>query len=248
MGLSIEPYDMNPAGNMDLGSVSDFIGCEFWNANGGPDTQYSCIEAVSVAHTMGKEKVFAEAFTTAGMQYLNYPTSMKDQTDWAFAMGINKIIFHTFQHQPLGEGIKPGMTMGPYGVQWHRNRPMWDMFDAYHEYLSRCSSMLRQGQAVADILYLTPEGAPMIFEAPDSALGGTTRLRDKKGYNFDAVTPRILQMRAKVENGKISFKGSGIFIDRQIGESNVRTLPAHFQRNGPSYAPVGACNQGCFSF
>ncbi|MCF7956018.1 MAG: glycosyl hydrolase, partial [Phycisphaerae bacterium] len=79
---SNEPYDMNPAGNMDLGSVADEIGCEFWNANGGPDTQYSCIEAVSVAHTMGKSKVFAEAFTTAGMQYLNYPTNMKDQTDW----------------------------------------------------------------------------------------------------------------------------------------------------------------------
>jgi len=202
---SNEPYDMNPAGNMDLGSVSDFIGCEFWNANGGPDTQYSCIEAASVAHTMGKSKVFAESFTTAGMRYLNYPTNMKDQTDWAFAMGINKIIFHTFQHQPLGKGIKPGMSMGPYGVQWHRNRPMWDMFDAYHEYLSRCSHLLRQGQAVADILYLTPEGAPHIFTAPESALAGSPRLKDKKGYNFDAVTARILKMRAKVKNGKIAF-------------------------------------------
>ena len=57
---------------------------------------------------MGRPQVNAEAFTTAGMTYLNYPGNMKNQTDWAFAMGINGIIFHTFQHQPLGEGIKPG--------------------------------------------------------------------------------------------------------------------------------------------
>ena len=202
---SNEPYDMNPAGNIDLGSIADIPGCEFWNAAKGPDTQYSCIEAVSIAHTMGKPQVNAEAFTTAGMKYLNYPGNMKNQTDWAFAMGINGIIFHTFQHQPLGNDAKPGMTMGPYGVQWHRNRTMWHLFPAYHQYIARCSHLLRQGAAVADILYLTPEGAPHIFIAPESALAGSARLKDKKGYNFDAVTSRILKMRAKVEDGKIAF-------------------------------------------
>lgn len=96
---SNEPYDINPAGNIDLGSVADISACEFWNAERGHDTQYSCIEAVSIAHTMGRPQVNAEAFTTNGMQYLNYPGNMKNQTDWAFAMGINGIIFHTFQHQ-----------------------------------------------------------------------------------------------------------------------------------------------------
>jgi len=204
---SNEPYDMNPAGNIDLGSVADIPACEFWNAAGGPDTQYSCIEAVSIAHTMGRPQVNAEAFTTSGMRYLNYPGNMKNQTDWAFAMGISGIIFHTFQHQPLGSEAKPGMTMGPYGVQWHRNRTMWHLFSAYHEYLTRCSHLLRQGVAVADILYLTPEGAPHIFTAPPSALAGSPRLKDKKGYGFDAVTPRILTMRAKVTDGKIAFPG-----------------------------------------
>ncbi len=207
LSYSNEPYDMNPAGNIDLGSVADIPACEFWNAAKGPDTQYSCIEAVSIAHTMGRPQVNAEAFTTAGMQYLNYPGNMKNQTDWAFAMGINGIIFHTFQHQPLGKEAKPGMTMGPYGVQWHRNRTMWHLFPAYHKYLTRCSHLLRQGAAVADILYLTPEGAPHIFTAPESALAGSPRLKDKKGYNFDAVTPRILKMRATVEDGKIAFPG-----------------------------------------
>ncbi len=207
LAYSNEPYDMNPAGDIDLGSVADIPACEFWNAAGGPDTQYSCIEAVSIAHTMGKAQVNAEAFTTHGRAYLNYPGNMKNQTDWAFALGINGIIFHTFQHQPLGKDIKPGMTMGPYGVQWNRNRTMWHLFKAYHRYIARCSYMLRQGEAVADILYLTPEGAPHIFIAPEDALAGSPRLRDKKGYNFDAVTPRILTTRAQVADGKITFPG-----------------------------------------
>ena len=208
---SNEPYDMNPAGDLDLGSVADIPACEFWNASGGLDSQYSCIEAVSIAHTMGKSQVNAEAFTTHGMQYINYPGNMKNQTDWAFAMGINGIIFHTFQHQPLGKDIKPGMTMGPYGVQWNRNRTMWHLFPGYHHYLTRCSHMMRQGVAVADILYLTPEGAPNIFLAPESALAGAPMMKDKRGYNFDAVSPRILNMRAEVESGKISFSGGSSY-------------------------------------
>ena len=97
------------------------------------------------------------------------------------------------------------MTMGPYGIQWHRNQTFWDFLPAYHDYLARCSHLLRQGEAVADILYLTPEGAPHIFEAPADATDGDVPIRDKKGYSFDAVTPRILAMRAQVEDGRIAF-------------------------------------------
>ncbi len=87
--------------------------------------------------------------------------------------------------------------MGRYGIQWHRNQTFWDFLPGYHEYITRCSHLLRQGEAVADILYLTPEGAPHIFEAPEDATSGVARMRDKKGYAFDAVTPRILAMRAR---------------------------------------------------
>ncbi len=212
LSYSNEPYDMNPAGDIDLGSVADIPACEFWNVRGGPETQYSCIEAVSIAHIMGKQQVNAEAFTTdAAFGYLDYPGSMKNQTDWAFAMGINGLIFHTFQHQPLGKGEKPGMNMGPYGVQWHRNQTWWDLSSGYHQYIARCQEVLRQGEAVADVLYLTPEAAPNIFVAPKSATQGAARLQDKKGYNFDAVTPRILAMRAELQDGKIKFPGGSSY-------------------------------------
>ena len=200
---SNEPYDMNPAGDLDLGSVADIPMCEFWYAP--HDTQYSCIEATSISHTMGPQIVKAESFTSSADAYANDPSNMKNQTDWALAIGINGIMFHTYQHQALGTVEKPGMTMGPYGIQWHRNQTFWDFLPPYHEYITRCSHLLRQGEAVADILYLTPEGAPHIFEAPADAFEGAARMRDKKGYSFDAVSPGILGMRAVVENDRIAF-------------------------------------------
>jgi hypothetical protein len=202
---SNEPYDMNPAGDIDLGSVADIPMCEFWY--GPHDTQYSVIEAVSIANTMGRDLVRAEAFTSSVNSFAEYPGFIKKQTDWALATGINGFMFHTYAHQPLGPEAMPGMTFGPYGIHWHRNQPFWDMLPDYHQYIARCSHLLRQGEAVADILYLTPEGAPHIFEAPADATVGEPRWRDKKGYSFDAVTPRILAMRAGVENGRIAFPG-----------------------------------------
>lgn len=195
-------YDMNPAGDLDILSMADIPSCEFW-INNHVDTMYSCVEAVSAAHTMGKPIVRAEAFTSGGGVYGVSPGDMKNQTNWAFAMGINEFIFHTFQHQPLGkDGPRPGMTMGPHGIHWHRNQTFWPMVDAYHEYIARCGQLLRQGVSVSDVLYLTPEGAPSIFLAPEGALDAN---KDKHSYGFDAVSPRILMQRAEVTDGKIAF-------------------------------------------
>jgi len=207
MLYSNEPYDMNPAGDIDLGSVADIPMCEFWDYRiARADAFYSCVEAASIAHVMGRPRLGAEAFTTATpYRYHSYPSQMKNQTDWALAMGINNFMFHTFQHQPLGSEFKPGMSMQTYGVNWHRNQTWWDMLPAYHSYISRASHLLQQGVTVSDVLYLIPEGAPHIFLAPPSAYDGEGRLRDKRGYGFDAVSPRLLMNRAGVKNGRIAF-------------------------------------------
>jgi alpha-L-rhamnosidase len=204
LSLSIEPYDMNPSGDLDLGAVADVPMAEFWSNR--LDSAYSCFEATSIAHVMGKPIVSAEAFTAvAGLDA--YPWSLKNQGDWAFCVGINRFVFHTFAHQALGDAYKPGMTFGPYGVHWHRNQTWWPMVSDYHRYLSRCSEMLRQGVTVSDILYLTPEGTPHIFMPPPGALEGSGILADKKGYGFDGCSPKILMDRAEVKDGLIAFPG-----------------------------------------
>jgi hypothetical protein len=204
--LSIEPYDMNPTADLDLGAVADVPMCEFWSAGFGFDSSFSCIEAASVAHIMGRSIVSAEAFTGRD-QWRQYPWSMKNQGDWAFCMGINRFVFHTFAHKPLGDEHRPGMTMGPYGVHWDRGQTWWPMVKDYHRYVTRCCHLLRQGVTVSDILYLTPEGAPHVFRPPASALEGQGPLADKKGYGFDGCSPGILMERTEVHDGFIAFPG-----------------------------------------
>ena len=132
---------------------------------------------------------------------------MKNQGDWALAMGINRFVYHTFAHQTLGADYKPGMTMGPYSVHWDRGQTWWPMVQDYHSYITRCSALLREGVTVSDVLYLTPEGAPQIFVPPASALEGTGPLADKKGHGFDGCSPNILMARAEVKDGQIAFPG-----------------------------------------
>ncbi len=207
LGLSIEPYDMNPTADLELGSVADVPMGEFWSKGFGFPAAFSCTEAASIAHVKGLPVVAAEAFTADGSEaWKQYPGAMKNQGDWAFAAGINRLVFHTFQHQSLADTLRPGMTMGPYGVHWDRSQTWWPLVGGYHRYVSRCQFMLQQGRPVADVLYLTPEGAPHVFLPPPTATAGDAFMPDRRGYNFDGCSPGQLYA-ARVEKGQIVFPG-----------------------------------------
>jgi len=208
--LSIEPYDMNPTADLELGSVADVPMAEFWSKGLGFNTAFSVIEATSIAHVMGKSLVPAEAFTSdPGEGWKQHPASMKNQGDWAFAAGINRFVYHTFQNQFLPDSLKPGATMGPYGVHWDRSQTWWPMINSYHDYVTRCQYLLQQGRTVADVLYLSPEGSPHVFLPPVSAIVGDT-IGDRKAYNFDGIAPGQL-MKASVKNNKIVFPGGAAY-------------------------------------
>lgn len=208
--FSIEPYDMNPTADMELGAVADVPMAEFWSKGYGFNSSFSCIQAASIAHVNGQTVVAAEAFTADHDAWKQYPGSMKNQGDWAFAAGINRFVFHTFQHQFLADSLKPGMTMGPYGVHWDRGQTWWPMANEYHRYISRCQYLLQQGKSNADILYLTPEGAPQVFRAPSSAMSGDDLMPDRKRYNFDGCSPSQLKT-ASVKDGRILFPGGSSY-------------------------------------
>lgn len=211
LGLSIEPYDMNPTADLELGAIADLQMCEFWSKGFGFNSSFSCIEATSIAHISGKPIVQAEAFTADGNEaWKQYPGSMKNQGDWAFATGINRFFYHTFEHKPLDENLSPGMTMGPYGVHWDRKQTWWPMVADYHRYISRCQFILQQGRTVADILYLTPEGAPHVFRPPSSAMTEDSILPDRRGYNFDGCSPGQLY-KAIVKDNQIVFPGGASY-------------------------------------
>jgi len=201
--LSVEPYDLNPCADLELGAPADVPQCEFWGQGHGFATEFSAFEAVSIGHTLGRPIIAAESFTSApGENWQLFPAAMKNQGDWALCCGINRFIFHRYQHQPWLDRA-PGMTFANYGVHWDRTQTWWDMVPAFHLYLSRCQALLRRGLPVADVLYLTPEGAPMVFRPPASAM--TSGLPDRRGYNFDGCAPTALLQDATVKNGRITF-------------------------------------------
>jgi len=210
--LSIEPYDMNPAADLDLGAVADIPMGEFWSDGFGYNSAFSCIEAASIAHVHGRPIVGAEAFTAeAAEAWKLHPGALKNQGDWAFAMGINRFLYHTFASKSFFDGLRPGMTMGPYGVHWDRGQTWWPMAGAYHRYIARCQFLLSQGRTVSDILYLAPEGAPHVFRPPASALEGTAVLPDKRGFAFDGCSPSALLGLARVRDGRIVFPGGASY-------------------------------------
>ena len=222
LSLSIEPYDMNPTADLELGNIADVPMAEFWSKGLGFNSSFSCFESTSIGHVNGKSLIPAEAFTAQDDEgWKQYPGSMKNQGDWAFANGINRFTFHTFQNQVLPDSLRPGMTMGPYGVHWDRNQTWWPMAGAYHQYVSRCSYLLQQGNTVADVLYLTPEGSPHVFRPPFSALEGDVVIPDRKGYNFDGCAPGQLY-KASVKDGKIIFPGGASY--RILVLPDVKTM------------------------
>jgi hypothetical protein len=232
--LTIEPYDMNPVGDMELGSAADTPSAEFWSL--GFDTSYSVFEAASIAHTTGRKVVQAEAFTSNRDAWRKHPGSMKDQGDWAFGAGINRFAFHRFAAQPEANQKPPGIPWGPYGVHWDRTQTWWAMAPAYHMYLTRCQALLQQGLPVNDILFLDAEDAPNVFRAPPSFF--LPGLPDHKGYRFNACAPSIFIKNAAVKNGRIVFPDGMSY--RLLVLPQKDTMTPELLRKVQSLAEAGA--------
>ena len=103
--VSIEPYDMNPTADLELAVAADMPMAEFWSDGFGFNTTFAPVEGTSAAHLIGQNVVPAESFTSHLDAWRQYPGSLKNQTDWALAAGINRLMFHTFQHQCLPDSL-----------------------------------------------------------------------------------------------------------------------------------------------
>lgn len=170
---------------------------EFWA--GKPDNPVSsemagtCKLSASAAHGYGKPIVAAEAFTARpdDGRWSNTPYSMKIRGDWAFCQGINRYVFHRYAHQPW-LGVNPGMTMGPYGINFERTNTWWEQGRAWLSYIARCQFMLQQGRFVADVAYLPGDEAP-----PPRQLRKIPF--DVTGHDFDILSPELLQQMRMVD-------------------------------------------------
>ncbi len=156
-------------------------------------------EAASGAHIYGRPIAAAEAFTTFD-RWMTDPYGLKGIGDLGFAMGINRLVFHTWALHPWLDRA-PGMTMGPFGVNFSRMNTWWGRpAKAYIDYLRRCQSMLQQGRYVADVLYFYGEGAPSMLPARPLI---KPALPD--GYSYDGCDAGTLLSRVEVKDGRLTL-------------------------------------------
>lgn len=150
----------------------------------------------SAAHVYGKKYVEAESFTTADMYTENF-NEMKRSLDNAFTWGLNRVVFHTFQHNPAEAG-SPGYNY-PFGVVFGTFQPWWKMVKGFNDYIARCSYMLQQGTFVADVFYYYGDKAPnFVKETTLARMVG-------KGYDYDVANTEILLKKLKVKNGLLTL-------------------------------------------
>ena len=197
--LSIEGYDGVPVDELAYAGRADEPMGEFWSW-GRFGAAYTCTAMTSAAHVYGKPVIGAEAFTAdSGEKWLGHPGNIKDLGDWAFCEGINRFVFHRYAAQPWVDRA-PGMSMGPWGLHYERTQTWWEQSKAWHRYLARCQYLLQQGRFVADIAYLTSEGAPRRFAPPAEAWAAPNT---RGGYNFDGCPPEAVLTRMSVKDGRL---------------------------------------------
>jgi alpha-L-rhamnosidase len=194
----------NGDGLKNKGQVDIPMG-EFWTPlpgqNDTPDHDADVHETASAAHIYGKPIVATESFTS--MPFIpgwgQSPFYLKPLADRHFAMGVNRIVFHTSDHQPfVDDAHKPGITLWMFGQHYTRNITWAEQAVAWNTYLARSSYLLQQGKFVADLAYFYGEGAPATVP-----FWKDVRPALPAGYSYDYVNADVLLNRMSVANGRI---------------------------------------------
>ncbi|MEJ6981384.1 glycosyl hydrolase [Pedobacter sp. P351] len=139
---------------------------EFWLNSPTHDKPNDMLDAISAAHIYGKNIIQAEAFTTVRMAWNEHPGMLKTLQDRNYALGINKMVYHVFAHNPWMDR-KPGMTLDGVGLYFQRDQTWWKQGKAWVEYAERSQNLLQQGKPVADIAVFTGEEIPRRSVLPD---------------------------------------------------------------------------------
>jgi hypothetical protein len=177
---------------------------EFWVPAPGmkdtPEHPTDLLEAASAAHIYGKKIAGAESFTTMpGDPVWASPYYLKPLGDKAMALGINRIIFHTSDHQPfVDDRHKPGMTLGFFGQHYTRNVTWAEQAIAWNTYLARCSFLLQQGLFVGDLAYFYGEGAPVTVP-----FWKQVNPAPPQGYAYDWIDADILLNHMSVKDDRL---------------------------------------------
>ena len=139
---------------------------EYWLNSPTHDKPNDMLDAISGAHVYGKPIVQAEGFTEVRGVWDETPASIKPLLDRNFCLGMNRLFFHVFTHNPWTDR-RPGMTLDGIGLFFQRDQTWFPEAKAFVDYVSRCQKYLQQGQPVVDIAVYTGEEMPRRAFTPD---------------------------------------------------------------------------------
>ena len=181
-----------PSDNIQAKGRTDIPMGEFWMSQ--PDGTIDCKETASAAHVYGLPIAAAESFT--GSRADAYPGMMKPFADAALAQGINRFVVLAYVHQPWDDKL-PGVTQDRFYLPYQRHNTWWEDSTSFWTSLARSSYLMRQGHAVADILYDLGSDTPLKI--------ATWRMRPAPpaGYDYDVCGDDVLIERASVRDGRI---------------------------------------------
>jgi hypothetical protein len=182
---------------------------EFWLRSPTHDKPNDMLDAISGGHIYGKNVIQAEGFTQLRTVWDEHPGMLKAIGDRNLALGVNRLVFHVFTHNPWTDR-KPGMTLDGIGLNFQRDQTWWKPGRAWVQYITRCQALLQMGRPVADIAVFTGEETPRRAMMPDRLV---------------PVLPGIFgEKRVKAEAERLANKGVPMRVI-PAGVSNTANMP-----------------------
>jgi len=169
------------------GGYADQIGGEFWST--GSLGNIECRATSSVAHTYGKRRTYAEAFTSR-LNLADNPYRFKTRGERMFCDGINHFVLHVYAHQAR-DGM-PGKNPW-FGTAFHRNTPWFNEGQSWVKYMQRCHTLLQWGDPANDVLVYIGDFAPQMTGPANPV---------PNGYQYDYVGSDAILRKLDVVDGK----------------------------------------------
>ncbi len=219
--FSNEPYNV-PFNGLKAGGVSDYPMIEFWFPDTQPLENRMRFHPVFAGRVNGRKVIGAEAFTSGApaVRWNEHPYLLKATGDYIYCSGVNRFTMHVSTHQAfMGEHSAPGLTISDLGIHFDRYNTWWEHgAKEYVSYLTRCQSILQQGEHRADVLYFIGSETP--FNDTWHSNWGLKKYEPELpyGYDFDACSEDVL-VKLNVRNKQIELP---------FGKNyNYLVLPAH---------------------
>lgn len=230
IGFSTEPYG-GPFEQLQVGLRADRPMTEVWLPSA-PQGEKLWPQAVFAGRTNGRKIQGAESFTSdppAGGKWNTHPFSLKPLGDLIFCSGVNQYCIHVSTQQPLlGDHMRPGFTCGQNGIHFDRGNTWWQHgAKEWLGYITRCQSMLQEGEHVADVLYFQGNDSPSAVGKFDPAL--------PDGYDFDDCNSEILNS-IQVRKGRVVLASGRSY--------RYLVLPSHGRVTLASLRKIASLAQG----